>query len=424
MVRGVKLEARPALTQPARRNPEPVPSQPVREDGAAPGSDSRRLAELGPFGDSPFGLVLLDGRGNVLSVNDRAAALLCVSERAALRPGLTCCELICDPVTGRGRADTEARCLTRRAVSSGEALPESRFEVRRDGGASTVWVTASPVDMAEARVVVYLRPDDHSARRPGAAAPSEGPTASALRIHTLGPTRVEAGGRDLGGEWLDQRPGQLLKYLICERHRLVTSDEIGDALWPQAGPMTRNSVRHQVHVLRERLEPLRISRARSRFIVTRRGGYMLDADGIWIDADQFEAEIRAGLSLFAQGDETAASARLERGLALYDGDLMAENLYAEWAFEERDRLRDLAGQGLRVTVDLARHAGDLDAAAGHGRRLAAMEPFDMDVQRDFIEICLKRGRRSEAMRRYAIVRKRVRREFGQDLDFTINDLRA
>ena len=36
---------------------------------------------------------------------------------------------------------------------------------------------------------------------------------------------------------------------------------------------------------------------------------------------------------------------LERGLALYRGDLMAENLYSEWAFEERDRLRELAGQG-------------------------------------------------------------------------------
>jgi DNA-binding SARP family transcriptional activator len=179
-----------------------------------------------------------------------------------------------------------------------------------------------------------------------------------------------------------------------------------------------------VHVLRERLEPHRVSRAVSRFIVTRRGGYMLDPEQIWLDADQFETECRDGLALFAQGDASAAATRLERALALYRGDLMAENLYAEWALEERDRLRELAGQGLRAMVGLARSTGDLDTAAGHARRLAAMEPFDMDVQRDFIEICLSRGRRSEAMRRYAIVRKRVKREFGQDPDFTLGDLRC
>ena len=41
------------------------------------------------------------------------------------------------------------------------------------------------------------------------------------------------------------------------------------------------------------------------FIVTRTGGYMLDPDEVWLDADQFEAEISAGLTLFAQGDAAA-----------------------------------------------------------------------------------------------------------------------
>jgi DNA-binding SARP family transcriptional activator len=111
-------------------------------------------------------------------------------------------------------------------------------------------------------------------------------------------------------------------------------------------------------------------------------------------------------------------------VSLYRGDLFTENLYAEWALEERDRLRELAGRGLRALVEIARGAGDLDRAAPHARRLAAMEPFDMDVQREFIEICMRRGRRSEAMRRYAIVRKRIKREFGQDPDFTLGDLRG
>jgi DNA-binding SARP family transcriptional activator len=278
--------------------------------------------------------------------------------------------------------------------------------------------------VADARVVFYLRPDDAPDGNAEVPTVEEGRIeAPTLRIHALGRTQIETDGVDLGGEWLDQRPGQLLKYLICERHRVVTSDEIADALWPHAGPLTRNSVRHQVHVLRERLEPDRISRAMSPFIITRRGGYMVDPHQVWLDADQFETELSCGLTLYARGEVVAAANRLERGLALYKGDLFTENLYAEWALEERDRLRELAGRGLRTLVEIARSSGDLETAAPHARRLAAMEPFDMDVQREFIEICLRRGRRSEAMRRYAIVRKRIKREFGQDPDFTLSDLR-
>jgi hypothetical protein len=51
-----------------------------------------------------------------------------------------------------------------------------------------------------------------------------------------------------------------------------------------------------------------------------------------------------------------------------------------------------------------------------------MEPFDMDVQREFLELCIARGRRSEAMRRYAVLRRRVRAEFGRELHFSLTDL--
>jgi DNA-binding SARP family transcriptional activator len=421
VVRGVNVEARPALT-----GPGPWAPARDREDvGRPPLGDFPRRPEREPLRESPFGFVLTDGEGRVLSVNDRAATLVSADEGAPLPRGLTCCELVCGPLLGHGPRAGESRCLSRRAMRAGKALPEVRIELSRNGEQSVVWVTASPIDVADARVVLYLRPDDprdgDSRVTTVAQTPIEAP---ALRIHTLGRTEISSDGVDVGGEWLDQRPGQLLKYLICERHRVVTSDEIADALWPQAGPMTRNSVRHQVHVLRERLEPDRISRADSQFIVTRRGGYMLDPDQVWLDADQFEAEISGGLTLFAQGDAAAGTDRLERGATLYKGDLFTENLYAEWALEERDRLRELAGRGLRALVEIARSVGDLDTAAPHARRLAAMEPFDMDVQREFIELCMRRGRRSEAMRRYAIVRKRIKREFGQDPDFTLGDLRG
>jgi DNA-binding SARP family transcriptional activator len=52
-----------------------------------------------------------------------------------------------------------------------------------------------------------------------------------------------------------------------------------------------------------------------------------------------------------------------------------------------------------------------------------MEPYDSDVQRQYIELCLARGRRTEAIRRYELFRRRLVREFDEDPDFKLDDLR-
>ena len=56
------------------------------------------------------------------------------------------------------------------------------------------------------------------------------------------------------------------------------------------------------------------------------------------------------------------------------------------------------------------------------RRLADSQPFDSDVQRELIVLHIKRGRRTEAMRRYSELRKRLQREFGEEPDFQLADL--
>jgi DNA-binding SARP family transcriptional activator len=379
------------------------------------------------FDESPFGLLVTDREGLILSANRQATKVLFSQESRSEAAGSTCCDSICRQLERQYGGAQDEGCVTQRALATGGPLPEARLEVEICGLRYAVWITASPIDCGKARVAVYLRPEqlsDGDRRSPAAGrAESRTPSPPELRIQTLGRTRTEVAGRDRGGDWLQQRPGQVLEFLLCARHRVATSEQISEALWPGAAqPWSNTSVRHQVHVLREKLEPERDSNEPPRFVITRRGGYMLDPERVCIDADEFEDKVRTGLSLFVQGEGDAAVAPLERALALYQGDFLSEDPYAEWALEERDRLRELAGRELRALVSLRRSAGDLDAATEYARRLAGMEPFDMDVQREFLELCIKRDRRSEAMRRYTLIRRRVRREFGHDPDFTLADL--
>jgi DNA-binding SARP family transcriptional activator len=51
-----------------------------------------------------------------------------------------------------------------------------------------------------------------------------------------------------------------------------------------------------------------------------------------------------------------------------------------------------------------------------------MQPYDEDVHRRLIELDLRAGRRSDALRRYAALRSRLRRMFGEEPSFTPADL--
>ena len=89
---------------------------------------------------------------------------------------------------------------------------------------------------------------------------------------------------------------------------------------------------------------------------------------------------------------------------------------------ERDRFQELAGRALRALIELRLAADDLESAARHARRLADTEPYDNDAQRRHIELSLRRGRRTEAVRRYKLFQQRLQRNFDVEPDFTLAEL--
>jgi DNA-binding SARP family transcriptional activator len=371
----------------------------------------------------PYGLVLVEAAGEVLYLNRSARRLLAPAGAKVRRYGWRCCDLICHhlpAVIGTG-------CLTERALAADGPLPEVRLDIERGRLQAAAWVTASRIDGCDGQLVFHLRPGrlgDRRRRTPSEWAEAVETTPRfGLQIVTLGRFRVEGSNGPLSGDWLDQRPGALLKYFVSERRRMLPTDRIAEALWPGVGvDEGRNRLRHYVHALRDRLEPDRGARSPARFVVAHRGAYRFDTSAAWVDADAFEREVRAGLTSLEHGADHDATAHLAAALHLYQGDFLGEDPYAEWAVDERERLRELAGRALRAKITLAEKKGNLEAAAGFARRLAAMEPFDADVQKLFISLCLKRGRRSEAVRRYGVLRQRMLAEFGREPEFALGEV--
>ena len=238
-----------------------------------------------------------------------------------------------------------------------------------------------------------------------------------LRIKALGVTAVECSEGIVKQEWLMQRPGQLLKYLVCHRDEVVSADECIEALWPETVGAGRTSLRQAVFSLRQMLEPNRRTRGESSFVLTLGGGYALNRHRVEVDIDGFEALVTSG-----PPDVGPSVESLELAMELYQGDLFSEEHYADWAFAETQRLRELADWALRLLAIARLTAGDLHAAEQTVLRLAVMWPLDPHPHRALVAICIARGHWSGASRWYALYRRRLLRVLGTEPDFTLTDL--
>jgi DNA-binding SARP family transcriptional activator len=396
-----------------RRSAESVAREGVVQETRQP-PDTGLASDV--FEAYPYGVVVVDGRRRVIALNPAARRLLGPSAGLMQDPQFDALRLFADEHAHEPLVES----MFERALEASGPLPEFRVDMPSGARASALWVTLAPMRDGSDHVIVELRPGDARDRR-RRTDPRWG-RQSKLRVGALGRTRVELAAGAIGGPWLAQRPGELLKYLVTQRQRAVSAEEIAERLWPEAGPGVLRGVRYYVHALRTRLEPHDRPRAGSSFVLYEDGGYRLSTSRVVVDADEFEREALAALAAARNGPPDGALKRLGRAMSLYGGDFLADEPYADWARAERDHLRSVAADALSTMARLRAGQGDLEGAARDLAQLADLEPFDVDVHRRLITLALRRGRRSDAVRRYEAFRRRMLTTFGEELGFSLADL--
>jgi DNA-binding SARP family transcriptional activator len=362
----------------------------------------------------PAAIVVQDAEGRLVATNRAAGRLL--GDAVPLRAGtsLGCAILGC----GAPGTRLEGICVHELALSHEGPLPPLRVDLpagaQLDVASATIHALPGGLVVTELRREIGHLAREHPGSPPWSAQPQ-------LRLFVLGRTCVMNGDEILDGRWINNRPGHILKLLIVERHRSVFVDEIINVLWPPDASPDSRGVRYFVHELRDQLEPGSSLRPPSSFVVATRGGYVLDREHVWIDADAFEHLVTQGCAAAGHDDATAMDL-LRQGVTMYHGDFLADEPYAEWVLHERNRLRDLASDALRTLAEIELRGDDLPAATATLTRLSELEPFDLDIHRELFSLLLRRGRRSETMRRYETLRRRMLSTFDEPLDFSLSQL--
>ncbi len=254
-----------------------------------------------------------------------------------------------------------------------------------------------------ARMLILIRP-----RGDLAEAPMSG---SCLRVFTLGRFRLVSRGRDLAVEkWVRKHAVQLLKLLAGCPGNALHRGRLIERLWSEATEKRgRERLKVTVCYLRRQL----MSAGLDRDVVATDGeSYLLRREAIWIDARTFERLAMQGMHLARQHELERALRCYEDALALYKGDYLEEDLYADWCAEERERLRELCLEVIAQAAAIHARLGRYEQAVQLCRRALIMEPCREGMHRALMMYLFQLGQRSSALAQYRRCRDLLRREFG------------
>lgn len=239
------------------------------------------------------------------------------------------------------------------------------------------------------------------------------PLAPRLVVRCLGPLFISVEGEAVPvARFKRQKAVQAFAYLVAHRGRLVSREALMEVLWPGANPrQAGRNLRVILHDMRRALEPA--GETRSSYV--RNDGDMVVLDGsdrVWVDAEAFAKAARRAASLGQRGDDQAALAACHEAMALYQGDFLEDDPYADWALICREQFRELYLGVLKQTSVLLERSGRREEAIGLCRRALQVDRGREEFHRDLMRLFLATGRRDEALRQYQTCRRILRRELG------------
>ena len=234
--------------------------------------------------------------------------------------------------------------------------------------------------------------------------------AERILISLSGRIGVEVGDEVVDGAALGPLGGLALAFLVTERSRPVTRDELAEVLWGEALPPSwEPSLRAVVSRVRRRLEAVGMVGD----VITGGGGcYQLHLpEEAVVDIEEAAADLEAARHAVAHGHWGTAQ---ERAGAAADaaGHRFLPGLGGLWVEHRQAELDELRVSALEILADAASAGGDHAAALAAAQAAVAAQPLRESAHLRVMAAHAGAGNAAEALRAYERCRVVLAEELG------------
>ena len=226
------------------------------------------------------------------------------------------------------------------------------------------------------------------------------------RIQLCGPTVIELAGRRVEGALPGRQGRVLFAYLVLNRHRLASRDELAASLWPAQLPAANEAAFNALlSKLRKAIAPGTIDGRSSLRL-------QLD-DEAWVDIEVAEAAVHRAESRIVLGNCKGAWGASLAALFISEREFLPGE-DASWIDDQRARLAQIRRRALEAYAAAALGTGgtELLAAVRAGRQLVQLDPLRETGYQILMQALTAQGNSAEALRVYADLCDVLRDELG------------
>lgn len=203
-------------------------------------------------------------------------------------------------------------------------------------------------------------------------------------------------------------PASVLGYLLLQRRRQVTRQELAGTLWADVDDYRARRCLSTTLWRLKQTPGLRHDLVQSR--PSDSVAFAWDVPG-WLDTVAFECRIAPYLGIGPAELDARAVRRLTRAADIYQGDLLPD-IQDEWILVERQRFETLHRESLYQLTCAHFAARRWSHVLLCGGRLSALDPLREDIHRLLMCSYAEMGNRAKAVEQYRICQAKLDSELG------------